>query len=73
MNFRQRRGLRVRSARQALEFVDTVGLSTKMSFLDMFRTPHSEKLHVTERFKLTADGKFLEVLVKVEDAPQDED
>ena len=47
--------------------VDTIGLSTKMSFLDMFRTPHSEKLHVTERFKLTADGKFLEVFVKVED------
>jgi hypothetical protein len=47
--------------------VDTIGLSTKMSFLDMFRTPHSEKLHVTERFKLTADDKFLEALVKVED------
>jgi hypothetical protein len=47
--------------------VDTIGLSTKMSFLDMFRTPHSDKLHVTERYKLTADGKFLEVLVKVED------
>jgi hypothetical protein len=47
--------------------VDTIGLSTKMSFIDMFRTPHSEKLRVTERFKLTADGKFLEVLVKVED------
>src|SRR5215468_4121301 len=32
--------------------VDTIGLSTKMSFLDMFRTPHTEKLHVVERFKL---------------------
>jgi hypothetical protein len=47
--------------------VDTIGLSPKMSFLDMFRTPHTEKLRVTERFKLTDDGKFLEVLVKVED------
>ena len=47
--------------------VDTIGLSTKMSFLDMFRTPHSEKLHVTERFKLTEDGKYLEAFVKVED------
>jgi hypothetical protein len=47
--------------------VDTIGLSTKMSFIDMFRTPHSEKLRVTERFKLTADGRFLEVFVKVED------
>jgi hypothetical protein len=47
--------------------VGTIGLSPKMTFLDMFRTPHTEKLHVTERFKLTADGKFLEALVKVED------
>ena len=47
--------------------VDTIGVSTKMSYLDMFRTPHSDKLHVTERYKLTADGKFLEAQVKVED------
>ena len=47
--------------------VDTIGLSTRMSFLDMFRTPHTEKLHVTERFKLTAEEKFLEAFVKVED------
>jgi hypothetical protein len=47
--------------------VDTIGLSTKLSFIDMFRTPHTEKLRVTERFKLTADDKFLEVFVKVED------
>jgi hypothetical protein len=48
--------------------VDTIGLATGLSFLDMYRTPHSDKLHVTERYKLTADGKLLEVLVKVEDA-----
>jgi hypothetical protein len=47
--------------------VDTIGLSTKLSFIDMFRTPHTDKLHVTERFKLTPDGKFLEALVKVDD------
>jgi hypothetical protein len=47
--------------------VDTIGLSTKLSFLDMFRTPHSEKLHVTERFRLTDGGKLLEAFVKVED------
>jgi hypothetical protein len=47
--------------------VHTIGLSTKLSFLDMFRTPHTEKLRVTERFKLTDDGKFLEAFVKVED------
>jgi hypothetical protein len=47
--------------------VDTIGLSTKLSFIDMFRTPHTDKLHVIERFKLTADGKYLEANVKVDD------
>ncbi len=47
--------------------IDTIGLQAHNSFLDWFRTPHSEKLHVVERFKLSADGKTLEVLVKVDD------
>ena len=47
--------------------VDTVGLQAKDSYIDHFRTPHTEKLHVVERFKLTGDGKALEALVKVED------
>jgi hypothetical protein len=47
--------------------VDTIGLQAKNSYLDWFRTPHTEKLHVVERFKLSADGKTLEALVKVED------
>jgi len=47
--------------------VDTIGLQARNSFLDWFRTPHTEKMHVTERFKLSADGKTLDVLVKVED------
>jgi hypothetical protein len=47
--------------------VDTIGLQAKNSYLDWFRTPHTEKLHVVERFKLSADGKSLEALVKVED------
>jgi hypothetical protein len=32
-----------------------------------FRTPHTEKLHVVERFTIAADGKTLTALVKVED------
>src|SRR5260221_14362549 len=28
--------------------VDTIGLSTKKSYIDNFRTPHTEKLHVVE-------------------------
>ena len=48
--------------------VDTIGLlgAPKMSFLDNFRTPHTEKLHVVERFKITADGN-LEAIARVED------
>jgi hypothetical protein len=47
--------------------VDTIGLSTKNSFIDNFRTPHSTKEHVVERFKVPADGKTLEALVTVDD------
>jgi len=47
--------------------VDTIGVSAHLSFLDMFRTPHTEKMRVTERFKLTDGGKLLEALVKVDD------
>jgi hypothetical protein len=46
--------------------VDTVGLSTK-TFIDNYRTPHTDKLHVVERFKLSGDGKALEDLITVED------
>jgi hypothetical protein len=47
--------------------VDTIGLQAHNSFLDWFRTPHTEKLHVIERFKLSADAKMLEALVRVDD------
>jgi hypothetical protein len=47
--------------------VDTVGLQAKNSYLDWFRTPHTEKLHVVERFRLAPDGKTLDAVVKVED------
>src|SRR5262245_48573973 len=47
--------------------VDTIGLSAEQSYIDSYRTPHTEKLHVVERFKPTADDKVLEVFVKVTD------
>ena len=46
--------------------VDTIGLNDK-SFVDDFRTPHTEKLHVIERFRMIEGGKTLEVNVHVED------
>jgi hypothetical protein len=47
--------------------VDTIGLQTNMSFIDNFRTPHSEKLHVVERFTVSPDGKSLSAIVTVND------
>jgi hypothetical protein len=48
--------------------VDTIGLAAKKnSYIDMFRTPYTDKLRVLERFKVTADNKFLEALVRIED------
>src|SRR5262245_16047648 len=47
--------------------IDTIGLQAKNSYLDWYRTPHTEKMHVVERFKLSPDGKTLDVVVKVED------
>ncbi len=47
--------------------IDTVGLATRNSFIDNYRTPHSEKEHVVERYKVSADGNMLEAMVTVED------
>jgi hypothetical protein len=47
--------------------VDTIGLQARNSYLDWFRTPHTEKLHVVERFRVSADGKTLDAVVTVDD------
>ena len=46
--------------------IDTIGLNDK-SFVDNYRTPHTEQLHVVERWKRSGDGKMLEVDIRVED------
>jgi len=46
--------------------IDTVGFNDK-TFVDNYRTPHTEHLHVVERWKLTDGGKTLEVNISVED------
>jgi hypothetical protein len=46
--------------------IDTIGFNDK-TFIDNFRTPHSEKLHVVERLRLVEGGKFLEAEVVIED------
>jgi hypothetical protein len=50
--------------------VDTIGLKThKMSVIDPFGTPHTDKLHVVERYQLfsTPFGNGLDITVEVDD------
>jgi len=46
--------------------IDTVGLNTR-TFVDQFRTPHSEQLHVVERYRVIDDGQAIEAIATVED------
>jgi len=47
--------------------IDTIGLSTANSYIDNFRTPHTQKLHVVERLTLDADRSHLTGIARVED------
>ena len=46
--------------------VDTVGTNDR-TWIDNYRTPHTDRLHTVERFHLIQGGKVLEVNVHVED------
>jgi hypothetical protein len=46
--------------------VDTIGLNDK-TVVDVYRTPHSEKLHVVERWVMIDGGKMLQVIFTVDD------
>jgi hypothetical protein len=46
--------------------VDTIGLNDK-TFVDNFRTPHTDKLHVVERFKVVDGGNAMQVDITFED------
>jgi len=46
--------------------VDTIGLNDK-TFIDNYRTPHTDRLHVVERWKLADGGKALDVSIRVDD------
>jgi len=46
--------------------VDTIGLNDR-TFVDNYRTPHTDKMHVIERFTLTDSGKTLQDTIRVED------
>ena len=46
--------------------IDTIGLNNK-TVLDAYRTPHSDKLHVTERWRIIEGNSILEVTYTVED------
>jgi hypothetical protein len=46
--------------------VDTIGISTR-TFVDNYRTPHTDQLHVVERYRLMNAETRMEVTVTVED------
>jgi hypothetical protein len=46
--------------------VDTIGQNAKAQ-VDPYRTPHTDRLHVVERWRLIDGGNTLEVLVTVDD------
>ena len=46
--------------------VDTIGLAPN-SFVDAYRTPHTDKLHVIERFRLVNDGKAMQIAIHIDD------
>ena len=46
--------------------VDTIGLNDK-THVDNYRTPHTEQIHVVERFKMIEGGKTLQAVVTVDD------
>jgi hypothetical protein len=46
--------------------IDTIGLNAN-TFIDHYRTPHTEKLHVIERWRMIDGGKKLEVEFTIED------
>jgi hypothetical protein len=46
--------------------VDTIGLNDK-TFVDSYRTPHTTRLHVVERFRMLDGGKTLQASIAVDD------
>jgi len=46
--------------------VDTIGENDR-TYTDRFFTPHSDKIHVIERYKVSADRKIMRVELSVED------
>jgi hypothetical protein len=46
--------------------IDTIGITTKAA-VDYYLTPHTDKLHVVERYRRVDDGNTLEVIFTVDD------
>jgi hypothetical protein len=46
--------------------VDTIG-QNENTFVDIYRTPHTKKLHVVERWRMTGGGQMMESVFTVED------
>jgi hypothetical protein len=47
--------------------IDTIGMNDK-TVVDVYRTPHTDKLHVIERWRMVDGGKAMEVVFSVDDS-----
>ena len=48
--------------------VDTIGILVHpYNFVDNYRTPHTDQLHVVERYRISPDGQTMDVSVRFED------
>jgi hypothetical protein len=46
--------------------IDTISQNDR-TYLDFFRTPHTDKVHVVERWRLVENGRIMEVVFTVDD------
>lgn len=46
--------------------IDTIGQNDR-TFLDFFRTPHTERVHVVERWRMVENGRVMDVTFTVDD------
>jgi hypothetical protein len=46
--------------------IDTIGMNDK-TFIDYFHTPHTDRLHVVERYKLLDGGARMQGIMEIED------
>ena len=60
-------GLALIATAASAQMLKTADTAAGKTFVDAYRTPHTEMLHVVERWKLTEGGNVLEVHMTIDD------